>query len=132
MIISDRHEQLLATIHTQTSAMTKTGSKQKPKDRGFQSYFPKMCKKQAAGARSEVHRELEKMLYFALDVVIKNGHTVLEYTKDDTVKPKIIQAALSTLLHGELKTNAIGAGVAAEVARVKKAAKVKGEAEEVA
>lgn len=116
-------------------AATATRKAKKPKDRGFATYFPKMCKANKTAARSEVHKELEKMLYFALGSVVDGSSTILnEYaTKEETVKPKIVQAALSTILCGDLKAAAIGAGVDAEVARIKKAkaaaaAKPKGDA----
>lgn len=102
--------------------MVKTSKSKKVKDRGYASFFPKLAKKLGAAAKGDVHRELDKMFTFVLKSVTDAGQVILnEYaTKEDTVKPKVLQAALAVLLHGELKTNAIQAGVAAEVARVEK------------
>lgn len=115
-----------------TKVASKQAVKQKSKDRGFTSYFPKLCKKHKIGARGEVHAELEKMFYFALESVVNCSNTILtEYAqKEDTVKPKIIQGALSTLMWGELKTGAMSAGAAAELARVQKAKMVAKKSEE--
>ena len=100
--------------------------KTKAKERGFLGYFPKICKANGAAARTDVHREMEKMLSFAIASLVQNSNIILsDYaTKEDTVKPKIVQAALETMLHGALKSKAIGAGVAAELARVQKAKKI--------
>ena len=97
--------------------------KTKVKERGFASYFPKICKAQNTAAKSDVHAELQKMTSFLLDAFVKNGSIVLnEYAvKDETVKPRVMQAVLETTLHGDLRTAAIEAGLAAELERVKKA-----------
>jgi len=105
-------------------------AKKRIKDRGFVSYFPKLAKKADAAARADVHSELEKMLSFVLKGVTDAGATIMgEYdTKSDTVRPKLMQAALMTLLHGDLKSSAMQAGAEAVASKFKKSKKA-GEAE---
>ena len=89
------------------------------------SYFPKLSKKIGTGTKSEVNKELEKMMYFALSSVMDATKIVLdEYaTKEDTIKARVIEAALSALLHGNLRDSAITAGSSAERTRMQKATK---------
>jgi len=66
-------------------------------------------------AKSDVHHELEKMLYFTLNSITDAGAIILsEYdTKSDTLRPKLIKAALMTVLYGDIKESAHQAGVEA-------------------
>ena len=94
----------------------------KKKERGFVSYFPKLAKKLGATARSDVHQELEKILYFALGRLTDAGEIILsDYAlKCDTVRPKLIQAALMSSLHGNLKATAMQAGAEAVFSKFSK------------
>ena len=97
-------------------------AKKKIKERGFVSYFPKLAKKVGVGARSEVHHELEKMLHFALKTILDAGDVILsDYDqKCETVRPKLIQAAVMTSLHSDLKASAMTAGAEAVVRKFNK------------
>ena len=88
--------------------------KTKMAERSNASYFRKLISKQNARARGAVVDELDKMMTFVLAELNKNVGSILRhYNKVDTLKPRLFNAALNLMLHGELKTSATAAGTEA-------------------
>lgn len=84
------------------------GKKKKMLERSNLLYIKKLVKKSGASARGAVHNELNSMLTYVLTELTHNMNSITScYSKkEETIKPKVVSAALSGLLYGELKTGA--------------------------
>jgi hypothetical protein len=97
--------------------MGKAGIKKKTPERSNVSYMHKLVKKSGTSARGSVTNELNKMLTFLIENMNGNMATVLNRyaKKDDTVKAKLVQAAMKVMLTEDLRDDACEAGAAALV-----------------
>ena len=84
--------------------MAKSGAK-KVKERSNVAYIQKLVKRSGAHARGAVTIELNRMLTFLIDRLTDDMGTITKtYAKmDDTIKPKLVNAALQSILTGKLR-----------------------------
>jgi len=87
--------------------MAKSGAK-KMKERSNVAYMQKLVKRAGAHARGSVTVELNRMLSFLVDRLTEDMDTISKrYAKlEDTVKPRLVNAALQSILTGKLRDSA--------------------------
>ena len=90
-------------------------SASKSKERSNLIYMQKLIKKSNTTARGAVQEELNSMLMFLMNNLNSSMGSILEHyvKKGDTLKSKVVQAALQATLSGELRELACNAGTEA-------------------